>query len=92
MYFNFYICFFVWYWYGNYELCNRIKIAAGHKYKSVIKKKEKKHDKIVLLAKTKLNSIEVSISKAYIDSNINHDELVSINNGPKGYDNIKEEF
>ena len=45
-----------------------------------------------MLAKTKLNSIEVSISKAYIDSNINHDELVSINNGTKGYDNIKEEF
>ena len=29
------------------------------KYKSIIKKKKKKHDKIVLLAKSKLNSIEV---------------------------------
>ena len=33
------------------------------KYKSVIKKK-KKHEKIVLLAKSKPNSIEVVISKA----------------------------
>ena len=33
------------------------------KYKSVIKKK-KKHEKIVLLAKSKPNSIEVLISKA----------------------------
>ena len=33
-------------------------------YKSIIKKTEKKHDKIVLLAKTKLNSIDVLISKA----------------------------
>ena len=35
-------------------------IAAGIKmYKSTIKKKEKKHDEIVLLGKSKLNSIEV---------------------------------
>ena len=54
-------------------------MAAGiKKYKSVIKKK-KKHDKIVLLAKSKLNSIEVLISKALIDSVISHDEFVIIN-------------
>ena len=33
-------------------------------YKSIIKKKEKKDNKIVLLAKTKLNNVEVIISKA----------------------------
>ena len=39
-------------------------ITAGIKnYKSIIKKKKKKHDKIVLLAKTKLNFMEVLISK-----------------------------
>ena len=44
-------------------------ITAGiKKYKSIIKKKKKKHDKIVLLAKSKLNSIEVLTSKALIDS------------------------
>ena len=35
-------------------------ITAGiKKYKSIIKKKKKKHDKIVLLAKSKLSIIEV---------------------------------
>ena len=35
------------------------EITAGIKnYKSIITKKKKKHDKIVLLAKTKLNSIK----------------------------------
>ena len=35
-------------------------VAAGiKKYKSIIKKKKKKYDKIVLLAKSKLDSIEV---------------------------------
>ena len=49
-------------------------IAAGiKKCKSIIKKKKKKHDEIALLAKSKLNTIEVLISKAVIDSNISHD-------------------
>ena len=39
-------------------------ITAGiKKYKSFFKKNREKHDKIVLLAKTKLNTIEVLISK-----------------------------
>ena len=48
-------------------------ITAGIKrYKSINKKKKKKHDKIILLSKSKLNSLEVLISKALIDSNISH--------------------
>ena len=39
-------------------------------------KTKKKHGKIVLLAKSKLNSIEVLISKALINSNISHDKFV----------------
>ena len=68
-------------------------ITAGiKKYKSIMKKKKKKHDKIVLLAKSKLNRIEALISKALIDSNISHDEFVLINNVLKEYDKIKEEI
>ena len=68
-------------------------ITAGvKKYKSIIKKKKKKHDIIVLLAKSKLNSTEVLISKASIDSNINHNEFVSINNVLEEYDHMKEEI
>ena len=67
-------------------------IAAGmKKYKSVIKKKKRKHDKIVLLTKSRLNNIEVLISKALIDSNISHDEFVLMSNVPKEY-NMKEEI
>ena len=67
-------------------------ITAGiKKYKSVIKKKKKKRDKIVLLAKSKSNSIEALISKALIDSNISHDEFVLINNMLKEFYDTKEE-
>ena len=57
---------------------------------SIIKKKEKKHDKIVLLGILKLNIIEVLISKALINSNISHDEFVLINNLLKEYDQMKK--
>ena len=43
-------------------------ITAGiRNYKSIIKKEKKNHDKIVLLGKDKLNTIEVTISKPLID-------------------------
>ena len=62
------------------------------KYKSIIKKKKTKHDKIVSLAKSKLNSIEVLISIALIDSIISHDEFVLIKNVQKEYDEMKEDI
>ena len=44
-------------------------ITAGiKKYKSIIKKKKKKHDEIVLLTKSKLNTIKVLIFKALTDA------------------------
>ena len=59
---------------------------------SIIKNKKKKHDKIVLLAKPRLNSIEVLISKALMDSNISHEGFVLINNLLKEYDHMKKEI
>ena len=67
------------------------EITAGiKKYKSFIKKKKKKHDKMILLGKDKLNSIEVLIFKAFIDSCISHDEFVSVNKVLREYNELKE--
>ena len=44
-----------------------------------------------MLAKTKLNSIEVLISKALIDSYTSHDEFVLIN-VLKEYDDMKDKI
>ena len=66
-------------------------ITAGtKKYKSTIKKNKKKHDKIVLIAKFKLNRVEVLISTTLIDSNISRDEFVLINNALKELNDTKE--
>ena len=69
-------------------------ITAGiKKYKTIIeKKKKKKHDKIVLLTKSKLNSMEALISKNLTDSNVNHDEFVLINNLLKEFYDMKKEI
>ena len=58
-------------------------IAVIKKSKSIIKEKNKKHNKVVgndKLGKDKLNTFEVLISKVLIDSYITHDEFVSVNN------------
>ena len=47
--------------------------------------------RIVLLAKWKLNSVEVLISKVLVDSVISHDEFVLMNNVLKEYNKMKEE-
>ena len=65
-------------------------IAGIKKYKSTIKKNKRKYDKIVPLPKSKLNSIEVLISKVLINSNISHDKFVLINNLLKEYDDTKK--
>ena len=68
-------------------------ITAGiKKYNSIINKKKNKHDKIVLLAKSKSNSVGVLISQALIDSFISHDEFVLINDVLKGYSKMKEKI
>ena len=61
------------------------KTAVIKKYNSIINKEKKKHDKIALLAKIKLNSGEILISKALVNS-------ISVNNILKEYDDMKEKF
>ena len=66
--------------------------AGVEKYKSIIKKKKKKLDKIRLLAKNKLNTMQVLVSKALIDSYISHNKFISVNNVLIEYNKTKEEI
>ena len=62
------------------------------KHKSIIKKKKIKHDKIVLLGKDKLSTLENRISKLLINSYISHDKFFSVNNVLRECNKIKEEI
>ena len=55
-------------------------------------KKKKKHDKIVLLGKKKLDTIEVLIFKSLINSYISHGKFIPANNVLREYNEMKEEI
>ena len=52
--------------------------------------KKKKHNKIVMPARSKLNSIESKISKALINNQISHEDFITIINEERNYRELKE--
>ena len=59
---------------------------------SIARNKKKKHDKIFMLAKSKLNSIETLVSQALIYMEISHEEYVTISKERDEYEKMKENF
>ena len=57
---------------------------------NITRNKKKKHDKILMLAKSKLNSIETLISQALIDMEISHEEFITILNEKDEYEKMKD--
>ena len=57
---------------------------------NITRNKKKKHDKILMLAKSKLNSIETLISQALIDLDISHEEFIRILKEKDKYEKMKE--
>ena len=53
-------------------------------------KKKKKHDKILMLAKSKLNSIDTLISQVLIDVDISHEEFITILKEKDRYEMMKD--
>ena len=51
-----------------------------------------KHDEIVQLGKTSLDTIEVLISRTFIDSYINYEEFVAVNNALREYNEMEKEM
>ena len=56
----------------------------------VTKKRKKKHNKIIALARNKLNTIDTLLSSGLKDSEISHEELSNIITEANIYENIKE--
>ena len=58
--------------------------------KLLTKKRKKKHNKIIALAKNKLNTIDTLLSSALNNSEISHEEFSNIITEANIYENIKE--
>ena len=56
----------------------------------ITRKKKKKHDKILMLAKSKFNSVDRLKSQALIDTDISHEEFITILKEKDRYEMMKE--
>ena len=64
--------------------------AIVKKMLKTTQKKKKKHDKIVMLARSKLNSIESKISETLINNEISHEDFTTIISEEKTIVNLKK--
>ena len=77
-------------WYATLTLSFSLATGIIKKLLNMTRKKKKKHDKIFMLANSKLNSIETLISQALIDMNICHEEFVTTLQEKDKYEKKKE--
>ena len=65
-----------------YRTCKKLLKATRNE--------KKEHDKIVMLARSKLNSIESKISEALMNNQISHEDFMTIINEERNYRELKE--
>ena len=71
----------------NFGLAFLISTGIVKKLLKKTRNKKKKHNKIVMLARTKLNSIESKISEALMNNKISHEDFMTIINDEKNIQN-----
>ena len=59
------------------------------KLQNITRNKKKKHDKVFMLAKNKLNSIETLISQALTDMDISHEKFITVLNEKDKHERMK---
>ena len=72
------------------SLAFSITTAFVKTFLKTTRNKKKNHNKIVMLARSKLNSIESKISEALINNDISFEDFITIINGEKKYRELKE--
>ena len=75
---------------ASFCLAFSISIGIVKKLFRTTRNKKKKHDKIVVFARSKLKSIERKISEALKSNGISHEDLMTIINEEKRYRELKK--
>ena len=75
---------------ASFTLIFSLTTGIINKLLKLTRKKKKKHNKIVMLAKNKLNIIKTLMSQALIDLEISHEEFKTIVNEKEKYQQMKE--
>ena len=75
---------------ASFTLMFSLTTGIVKKLLSITRNKKKKHDKILISAKSKLNGIEILVSQALIDLEISHEEFITILKEKNRYEKMKE--
>ena len=75
---------------ANLSLTFSLSTGIVKKLLKTTRNKKKKHSKIIMLARSKLNSIESEVSEALINGEISHKDFMVIINEEKKYRELKE--
>ena len=75
---------------ASFTLIFSLTTGITKKLLNITRNKKKKHDKILMLAKGKLSSIETLISQALIDMDISHEEFITILKEKDKYEKMKD--
>ena len=77
---------------ASFTLISSLRTGIVKKLLNITKKKKKKHDKILMSAKSKLNSVDTLISQALINMDISHEEFITILKEKDRYEMTKKKF
>ena len=72
---------------SSFSIAFSISTGIVKKLLKTTRNKKKKLNKIVMLARSKLNSIESTISEALVNNEINHEDFMTIINEEKNIEN-----
>ena len=75
---------------ASFTLIFSLTTGIVKKLLNITRNKKKKHDKTLMLAKSKLNSIETLVSQALVDMEISHKEYIVILKEKDKYEKMKE--
>ena len=75
---------------ASFTLIFSLTTGITKKLLNITRNKKKTHDKVLMLAKSKLDSIETLVSQALIDVEISHTEFITILNEKDKYERIKD--
>ena len=75
---------------ASFTIIFSLKTGIINKLLSITRNKKKKHHEILMLAKSKLNSIETLIYQALINMEISHEEFFAILKEKDKYEKMKE--
>ena len=74
---------------ASFTLIFSLTTGIVKKLLNITRNKKKKHDKILMLTKSKLSSIETLLSQALIDMEISHEEYITILKEKDKYEKMK---